>query len=733
MSSGESLIHGDIKPKNILWFKGDGEIGTLKLADWGEARAYGSDADRKGNTATRNNTTGKFGTRRYEPPEVETGMSIKDSGTTKTGRSRLYDTWSFGCFTLEFVIWLLHGTEGLKLFRVDNVGDYGLSDSFYEINQKRLAKVHGVVRHWMDHIERDAICQSGASALGDLLDIVRNGLLVVALPEGGGSIQSQVTTYPRFKLLDLEQSKRTETEPVMDESSKTEHIPDSDDGPLIRITIAPQDEKTADGGNYSSVRQRKQRKDSALSAVDLERFRAVELVENLGRIARREQSDNYWYRDLPRCPIPPKFRDRTSLMSSKIPPGIRGNYDLPYLDPEDWQLRSDNDFAAKMFERLTNSGVLASSSPIKVTEHLCDKCQGFRRDLWSPFFNITYETNVLHQNTASRSCDLCALLWQVCQDHASTAHSSVRFERRDSTLRMSNGRLPVLLLFRDHGMWMSLRGLDVADTSSPDAQSVVNDIQTGFSELPEAGSALHLEILRCWLDHCDDKHWKDPKCKPSRFKKSAAGSIIKLPTRLIDVGTAADSCVRLQEMKDLDGDWIALSYQWGTPPYFSTTRHNILDMYAGVEVHTLPKTFRDAIKITRALGRRYLWIDSICIIQGPDGDFESEARTMEDVYNGAYCVLAACCAKDQSSGFLLPRMARRQVTLDPQHDNHGAIHVCQRIENFDQHVLHGDLAKRGWVLQEHALARRTIFFTEYQTYWECGHGVRCETMATLAK
>jgi hypothetical protein len=43
------------------------------------------------------------------------------------------------------------------------------------------------------------------------------------------------------------------------------------------------------------------------------------------------------------------------------------------------------------------------------------------------------------------------------------------------------------------------------------------------------------------------------------------------------------------------------------------------------------------------------------------------------------------------------------------------------------------LNKRGWVLQERALARRTIYFTARQTYWECGCGVRCETLTRLHK
>lgn len=218
------------------------------------------------------------------------------------------------------------------------------------------------------------------------------------------------------------------------------------------------------------------------------------------------------------------------------------------------------------------------------------------------------------------------------------------------------------------------------------------------------------------------------------FKRSAAGSRVKLPTRLIAVSAASENIIKIQDMEGSEGgDWVALSYQWGAPPHFSTTRQNLKEMYAGIDIDILPQTFKDAIKVTRALQRPYLWIDSLCIIQGPGGDFDTEATTMEDVFNGAYCVLAACCAKDQRSGFLSARVPRQRVTLDPQHYDYGAIHVCPTIENFGRHVLAGGLAQRGWVLQEHALARRTIFFTKYQTYWECGHGVRCETMATLSK
>lgn len=46
-------------------------------------------------------------------------------------------------------------------------------------------------------------------------------------------------------------------------------------------------------------------------------------------------------------------------------------------------------------------------------------------------------------------------------------------------------------------------------------------------------------------------------------------------------------------------------------------------------------------------------------------------------------------------------------------------------------VLKGPLSQRGWMLQEHALSRRALFFTEKQTYWECGEGVMCQSMTRM--
>lgn len=204
------------------------------------------------------------------------------------------------------------------------------------------------------------------------------------------------------------------------------------------------------------------------------------------------------------------------------------------------------------------------------------------------------------------------------------------------------------------------------------------------------------------------------------------------PTRLIDVGSEGGRFVKLKITRKTERlKWIALSYRWGDRPHFSTTQTNIQDHIQGIKLIDLPEVFQDAISMTRGLGLRYLWIDAVCIIQGEDGDFATESKRMENVYSGAYCVLAA--SYSNSLRLFHTRKKRSCVALNSNENHTNTIYACEMIDNFKDHVLDGPLSLRGWVLQEHALARRTIFFTEHQTYWECGHGVRCETMAKMKK
>ena len=72
----------------------------------------------------------------------------------------------------------------------------------------------------------------------------------------------------------------------------------------------------------------------------------------------------------------------------------------------------------------------------------------------------------------------------------------------------------------------------------------------------------------------------------------------------------------------------------------------------------------------------------------------------------------ASSAEHMSSGFLGHERDKAAVQLHKGDEStQPTTFLCDAIDDFQGDVLNGPLSKRGWVLQERALARRIIFFT----------------------
>ena len=180
LPNNASYRHGDLKPANILRFDDGSLIGKLKIGDWGEAKEHNNVTEFRFSK-----TTAAYTTQRYQAPEVETGVNPRFLHQSRKRRSRLYDIWAMGCITLEFMIWLLYGLEGLNRFNQE----FPDKSPFYQISDEggeQKAKVHSVALWWINHMANEHICQFG-QGLGRLLELVREGLLVVKLPRRTGS------------------------------------------------------------------------------------------------------------------------------------------------------------------------------------------------------------------------------------------------------------------------------------------------------------------------------------------------------------------------------------------------------------------------------------------------------------------------------------------------------------------------------------------------------------------
>ncbi|PMD35076.1 HET-domain-containing protein, partial [Hyaloscypha variabilis F] len=168
--------------------------------------------------------------------------------------------------------------------------------------------------------------------------------------------------------------------------------------------------------------------------------------------------------------------------------------------------------------------------------------------------------------------------------------------------------------------------------------------------------------------------------------------------------------------------YASLSHCWGTKEMsVVTTQNNIKDMLRSIPVSSLTKTFRDAITITRRLKLQYLWIDSLCIVQGDSEDWVRESAMMASVYAGCFVNLVASAAPDGSVGCL----------FDRNHDYEYGFKAFVRSEEeketrelwnfFPEGPGDGYTGQRAWCFQETILAPRSIFFHNKQIYWECRH------------
>ncbi|EON62403.1 hypothetical protein W97_01625 [Coniosporium apollinis CBS 100218] len=143
----------------------------------------------------------------------------------------------------------------------------------------------------------------------------------------------------------------------------------------------------------------------------------------------------------------------------------------------------------------------------------------------------------------------------------------------------------------------------------------------------------------------------------------------------------------------------------------------------------MPKTLQEAIKITRALRVRYLWIDALCIMQVKEGeneDWHREFPNMGKIFRHSLFTIAASGAESSSVGCFYRREASRWPVQNyflvdenrpPGPDNPVILEAT--LPNWNIAVEHSALAKRGWVLQERMLASRTLFWTEDGLFWDC--------------
>jgi hypothetical protein len=145
---------------------------------------------------------------------------------------------------------------------------------------------------------------------------------------------------------------------------------------------------------------------------------------------------------------------------------------------------------------------------------------------------------------------------------------------------------------------------------------------------------------------------------------------------------------------------------------------------------------------------RFLWINSLCIIQDSTEDWQHDSLLMGSVYKYGVCNIAATSGHDGRAGCFFDRNLLLIQPLVVQATWSGrtllgslkesdlstnkliAGEYCVYRGKWKEEIENAPLNQRAWVVQERLLAPRILHFSSQQIYWECR---TCRASETLPK
>jgi Heterokaryon incompatibility protein (HET) len=285
---------------------------------------------------------------------------------------------------------------------------------------------------------------------------------------------------------------------------------------------------------------------------------------------------------------------------------------------------------------------------------------------------------------------------------------------------MSSKTIDFCLVFRDERTYLSIEKNLVfrSDVKSHYGNAVILD-----------ESYIDINRIKQWKTECENCH---ERCK-TRHEVNQTPQI--RPKLLIDT---ENRCIVSGD--DMNEDFVALSYCWGVPEpgkpgwfrneksiFNELMRPNALSP-TGEFGMKLPGTIKDTIELVQAIGERYLWIDSLCIVQDDADMKNSELPKMTEIY--AFACLTVVAAEGSHADFGLAGFEFSKKRSIQQ----SVIKIGQeRLVNPIQYVYEKNgvaYHTRGWTFQEYNFAKRRLIFEEQSVRWECREVGWCEDLVS---
>lgn len=176
---------------------------------------------------------------------------------------------------------------------------------------------------------------------------------------------------------------------------------------------------------------------------------------------------------------------------------------------------------------------------------------------------------------------------------------------------------------------------------------------------------------------------------------------------------AGQQRVYLRHTEGLQGAYITLTHRWNEfTGQCITTTSNLEQRLLGQDFGSLPQLFQDAFSISEKLSIKYIWIDSLCIIQKGDdyADWKREAPKMAQYYQYSLFTLAGT-ADDMTDGLMVTYPEEKapwasSLVRLPYRDQTSAVdgyfYAYKRrtplVDEYMEQVRSSILFQRGWLV-----------------------------------
>ncbi|ERF75120.1 hypothetical protein EPUS_07809 [Endocarpon pusillum Z07020] len=367
--------------------------------------------------------------------------------------------------------------------------------------------------------------------------------------------------------------------------------------------------------------------------------------------------------------------------------------------------------------RPVDSTDVHSMQPNHAGKALCDICRAL--DLKEMFewgtVDIELDLGLMHDLLTKTSCSFCRIVAVLCKDgFDSLKRSSLNPDPDAARESGFDIQQPIeVTVVRNPILTQSTKPLVIlkqhfrTEYYGPIVSlwTVRGDIRGRYTL--NTRQYVDFQLVRKMVDRCTSEHG-------SACGQKSRGLPESMELVVVDV---IQICLVTVDGSEVD--FITLSYVWGTGPMVKTTKQTFghFQKPRSLVEAGVSRVIQDAAAVVQGLGKGYLWVDALCIIQDDEEHRLSQIRRMADIYGQSWLTIVALAGENSSSP--LPGVSYPRPQLVEVVQGMPITGILSRLSSNAHNQIY---ERRAWTFQERLISRRCLYIGEHQVYLDCGHG-----------